>query len=171
VLANVDVSTVLISNGVPVIAERAMWFPGPAMSPMFWTEAHVAAGSTTTAARWIVADAYEGGSANVQTFVLVANTSVIDTSIRVRRLDTSGFVLYEGTLRANSRVTLPMRSLYDLFGTSDSDFTMGYPGGVIVESVGPGAAAAQLVVERSTYWDAAGVTWAAGTNVLATPVP
>ena len=63
-----------------------------------------------------------------------------------------------------------MRSLWDGFGTYDVDFATGYPAGVIVESVGAGPLA-QLVVERSTYWDAGGVTWAAGTNVLATPIP
>jgi hypothetical protein len=38
--------------------------------------------------------------------------------------------------------------------------------GVIVESLG--ASPAQLVVERAMYSDALGVTWAAGTNALAT---
>jgi hypothetical protein len=29
----------------------------------------------------------------------------------------------------------------------------------------------EIVVERSIYWDAAGVTWAGGTNVVATRLP
>jgi hypothetical protein len=171
VLTNVDVSTVLTSvNAVPIIAERAMWFPGPAITPLFWTEAHVSAGSTETAARWVVADAYEGGPANVQTFVLVANTSNVDARVQFRYLNTYGYVQLEHIVPANSRFTLPVRSLHTGFGTYDSDFTSGHPVGLIVESVGPDPVA-QIVVERSTYWDALGVTWAAGTNVLATPVP
>ena len=30
---------------------------------------------------------------------------------------------------------------------------------------------AQSVVERSMYWDAGAVTWAAGTSVVGTPIP
>jgi hypothetical protein len=173
VLANVDVSTVLTStNGVPIVAERAMWFPGPAFTPLFWTEAHVSAGVTQTAARWVVADAYEGGPNNVQSFVLIANTSDVEESIRVQRLLDGGppEYLYQGVIPANSRLTLPMRNLYSGFDTPDSEFMTERPGGVLVESLGPGPVA-QLVVERSTYWNAGGVTWAAGVNVLATPVP
>jgi hypothetical protein len=173
VLANVDVSTVLTStNGVPIVAERAMWFPGPAFTPLFWTEAHVSAGVTQTATRWVVADAYEGGPNDVQSFVLIANTSDVEGSIRVQYLHDGGspYYLYQGVIPANSRLTLPMRNLYTGFGTTDSDAIVGRPAGVLVESLGTGTVA-QLVVERSTYWNAGGVTWAAGVNVLATPVP
>jgi hypothetical protein len=38
--------------------------------------------------------------------------------------------------------------------------------GAVVESLG--ATPAQIVVERAQYWDANGVSWAAGTNALAT---
>jgi hypothetical protein len=41
--------------------------------------------------------------------------------------------------------------------------------GVTVESLG--ATPAQLVVERAMYSDAGGVTWAAGSNALATRLP
>jgi hypothetical protein len=49
-------------------------------------------------------------------------------------------------------------------GLSDSRF------GVLAESIDT-APLAQLVVERAMYWNAGGVTWAAGTNLLATPLP
>ena len=46
-LANTAVSTILEStNGVPVIAERSMWWP--ANSPAGWHEAHNSAGATDT---------------------------------------------------------------------------------------------------------------------------
>jgi hypothetical protein len=42
-------------------------------------------------------------------------------------------------------------------------------------NVGPAgqeaAPPAQLVVERAMYWDAAGTVWAAGANLLGTPIP
>ena len=40
--------------------------------------------------------------------------------------------------------------------------------GSLIESLGD--APAQIVVERAMYWNADGVTWAAGTNALATKV-
>ena len=43
------------------------------------------------------------------------------------------------------------------------------PFGVLVESLG--AEPAPLVVEGSYYWNAGGRVWAAGGNVLATPLP
>ena len=42
--------------------------------------------------------------------------------------------------------------------------------GAIVESIGS-APVAQLVVERAMYWNSGSEIWAAGTNLLATPVP
>jgi hypothetical protein len=42
--------------------------------------------------------------------------------------------------------------------------------GVVVESVET-TPLADLVVERAMYWNAGGEIWAAGTSLLATPVP
>ena len=44
--------------------------------------------------------------------------------------------------------------------------TAGTRFGAIVESLG--STPAQIVVERAMYWDANGVIWAAGTDLLAT---
>ena len=62
---------------------------------------------------------------------------------------------------ANSRTTVPMHDRSGLVGRRF---------GAIVESVGP-APLADLVVERAMYWNAGSEIWAAGTNLLATPVP
>jgi hypothetical protein len=64
-------------------------------------------------------------------------------------------------LAPNSRTTVPLHA------------TTGFENrryGVIVESIDT-APLAQLVVERAMYWNSGGVVWAAGTNLLATPVP
>ena len=56
-LANAALSCAITStNGVPIVVERSMWFPGPAVTPTFWTEAHNSAGATSTATRWVLAD-------------------------------------------------------------------------------------------------------------------
>jgi hypothetical protein len=52
-LANTAVSTTLRSlNGVPIVVERAMWWPDGR-----WYEAHSSAGATTTGTKWALAEA------------------------------------------------------------------------------------------------------------------
>ncbi len=68
----------------------------------------------------------------------------------------------EYIVAANSRFNVPVGTEFALApGTRFS---------VIVESRPHGlpASAAQIVVERAMYWNAGGVTWAAGSNLLAT---
>ena len=87
-LADTAVSTSLQStNGVPIIAERAMWWPhGQA-----WHEAHNSAGLTVTGTRWGLADGERGaGDEDTQTDILVANTSATAAALRVTVLLESG---------------------------------------------------------------------------------
>ena len=80
-LADTAVSIAIQStNGVGIIAERAMWWPhGQA-----WHEAHNSAGSTVTGIRWAVADGEQGqGDDATQTYILVANTSTAAAQLRV----------------------------------------------------------------------------------------
>jgi len=60
-LADTAVSTIVESTaGVPIIVERAMWWPGPTSAT--WTEAHDSAGSTVTGEVWALAEGEQGGS-------------------------------------------------------------------------------------------------------------
>ena len=141
--------------------------PGPAVSPNFWTEAHNSTGTTSTATRWVLADGEAGGSRGTQTFVLIANTSGTAGTVRITVLpDTPAAgggapVVLTVTVPPNSRTTVPMN---DIPGLAETRF------GAIIESIDT-APLAQLVVERAMYWNAGGEIWAAGTNLLATPVP
>jgi hypothetical protein len=167
-LDNVAVSCAITStNAVPIVVERAMWFPGPTISPNFWTEAHNSPGVTTTARRWVLADAESGGAKATQTYVLIANTSSTAGQARLTFLPDPTFVggplpqPYTVDLPANSRTTIPFHSILGV--------GVDYRFGLLVESVG--TTPADLVVERAMYWNAGGETWAAGTNLLATPIP
>jgi hypothetical protein len=156
-LADTAVSIkVQVTNGVGIIAERSMWWPhGQA-----WYEAHNSAGATATGSKWAVADGEQGAGAEAtQTFLLIANTSPFGGTLRVSvLLETGPPLIREYTVRANSRFNVPV----------GSDFALppGTRFGAIVESLG--ATPAQIVVERAMYWNAAGVIWAAGSNILAT---
>ena len=61
------------TNGVPIIVERAMWWPGPTAAT--WQEAHNSPGATTTGTRWALAEGEAGGPRQTETYILIANTS------------------------------------------------------------------------------------------------
>ncbi|MFN8060635.1 MAG: CAP domain-containing protein [Vicinamibacterales bacterium] len=147
-------TTIESTNGVPVIVERSMWWPGPTSAT--WQEAHNSPGSTQAGSKWATGEGETGGATNVQTFVLIANTGSAAATVRVTLL------LEQGTnpskdfvIPAHGRFTVSAR---DEFPSVSGRF------GTLVESVG---GAASLVVERAMYSDAPGIPWAAGTNALA----
>jgi hypothetical protein len=162
-LTNVAVSTTVTStNGVPIIVERTMWWPGPAMTANFWIEAHNSPGATQTGTRWALAEGEVGGSQNAETDILIANTSAIAGQARV--------TLYfeDGTSTVRTIGLLP-RSRTNVAVSSVFAEAAGRRFASIVESLG--AAPAQIVVERAMYRSPGGATWAAGTNALATRLP
>ena len=167
-LASANVScAITATNAVPIVVERSMWFPSPAVATNFWTEAHNSPGATATATRWVLADGEAGGARGTQTYLLIANTSATPGRVRITELVDSPApppvpaTGYAQTLDLlpNSRTTVALHEKMP-----NRRF------GVVVESVET-TPLADLVVERAMYWNAAGEIWAAGTNLLATPVP
>ena len=159
-LSDTAVATAVRStNGVPVIVERAMWWPG---SSATWQEAHGAAGSVSTAPRWALAEGEVGGPRGVDTYVLIANTSAAVGPVRVT-------LVFEDGTRAARTFTVLARSRLNVDARAEFPEAADRRFGVVVESVG--VAPLALVVERAQYWDALGQRWAAGTNALGTPLP
>ena len=160
-LANVALSTRIRStNDVPIIVERAMWWPGPTSAT--WHEAHNSPGEVTTGTRWAMAEGEVGGPLTTETYVLIANTSAFAASIRAT-------VLFEdGTAPISRDYAVGASARFNIAPAADEFFpeTRGKRFGMLIESLG--ATPAQIVVERATYSDAGGVHWAAGTNALAT---
>ena len=162
-LVNADLSTTITStNGVPIIVERAMWWPGP--TPATWAEAHNSSGSTATGTKWALADGEMGGTRGVETYITIANTSAFAGQAKVTLYFEDGGPAVETTvaLPAQSRTNVyPPQSFPSAFSAgSDRRFAS------VIESLG--TAPAQIVVERSMYSNAGVVHWAAGTNALAT---
>ncbi len=157
-LAKTAVSATLTStNDVPVIVERAMWWPRP--SP-FWMEAHNSAGVTATGTVWGLAEGEVGGPFTTETYILIANTSSFAGTARVTLVVEGGApYVVDVPLPANSRTNVPV--IEEWFpGITGKRF------GALIESLGD--APAQIVVERAMYSDANGVHWAAGTSATAT---
>jgi hypothetical protein len=155
-LADTAVSTTVeVTNGVPIIVERAMWWPGPNASD--WTEAHNSAGATAAGTAWALAEGEQ--SATTDTYVLIANTSPTAGAARVT------LVFEDGTTAAR-QVALAPSSRTNVNVAVDFPEASGRRFSTIVESLG--TAPAEIVVERAMYTSTGGVTWAAGTNALAT---
>jgi hypothetical protein len=160
-LANAALSTIVTStNGVPIVVERAMWWPGGAQGP--WYEGHNSAGATTTGTAWALADGEVGGSAGASTYILIANTGSATASIRVTiYLEGGGTQVRSYTVAPHSRFNVDVASA---FGSAVTNTRMG----ALVESLG--TSPAPIVVERAMYTNAGGRVWAAGTNALATRI-
>lgn len=158
-LSDTAVSTTLTSlNGVTFIAERATWWPGAIAT---WHEAHNSAGSVGPAWCWGLAEGEQGGPGNRQTFILIANTAAVSSSVNVQ-------LVFEGGGTSTRTFTVAPKSRFNVDVGVEFPAAAGRRFGALVGcfNVGP-----DLVVERAMYSNASGVVWAAGTNALATPFP
>lgn len=137
-----------------IVAERAMWWRGPAGGA--WVEGHSELGATGTAVKWLAAHVHESA------FLLIANTSATPGVVRVTMYAPNGIGAAETTiaLPPDSRTTFwPVQAFPALPPNRYS---------ARIESLSQGGTpAAELVVERASY--APGLT--AGSVFLATPVP
>ena len=157
-LANTAVAMrVSSTNAVPIIVERSMWWPQPT-----WYEAHNAPGTTAAGTRWALAGGVVGGPSNAETYVLIANTGSAAGTARV-------WVYLEDGIGVGQEVSLPAESRTNVAISTFAPVTVGQRFSVLVESLGPSPA--PIVVERAMYDSPGGVTWAAGTAVVATRLP
>lgn len=156
-LADTPVSVVLQTIGQgEIVAERAMWWPGV---PGSWTEAHVAAGATTAARRWVSSEGQQDDTHD--TYILVANPQPAAATVRLTLMFEEGqAVVREFSLAGNSRTNVSVGAEFP--GAAGRLFS------TLVEVIEPGL---EVVVERALYGDADGQHWAAGASALATRVP
>ena len=175
-LANAAVSTIMKStNGVGIIVERAMWWPGPSFGT--WTEAHNSPGVTQTGTAWALAEGQSGGPGDWETYVLIANTSAYAGAARVT-------LHYEGQPAETESIEIPLgaSSRRTVAVNWEPGFTKqrNRRYGVVVEALATnGGDVPQIVVERAMYSSDSGHTfqsdfaptmpyWSAGTNAVAT---
>jgi hypothetical protein len=156
VLADTAVSVTLRStNEVPIVVERAMWWPG---SSATWQEAHNSPGAVASGTRWALAEGEVGGPADADTYVLIANVSPSAGQVRVT-------LLFEDATTLTREFAVAGQSRFNVWVRAEFPQAYGRRFGVVVESAG--GTPAQLVVERAMYGNALGTQWAAGTNALA----
>jgi len=147
-------TTVTSTNGVPIVVERAMYWPGGFFD---YYEGHTSVGTTQTARRWAIAGG--DGDPATSTYVLLANTENRPGQAQLRIMSPSGFVpalQRVVNLPPDSRTTVQLTGMPARYG-------------VLVTSIG--TSPVQLVVENAVYRNFAGQFWASGANALATPLP
>jgi hypothetical protein len=162
-------ATITSTNAVPIVVERAMWWPSPN-----WYEGTVTAGTTTSAARWALAGGFVDQQPETETYLLIANPGAVAANVTID-VGASGQIadpLVPSRLACRVTVPVPARGRYTtgLKGLCPALQTDNLPGAMhvagTIESDGP-----PIVVERSTYWSAGGQFWAAGASTLLTPLP
>ncbi|MFN8059071.1 MAG: glycosyl hydrolase [Vicinamibacterales bacterium] len=160
-LADTAVSTIVEStNGVPVLAERAMWWPGPTATT--WYEAHNSPGATTTGTKWAIAEGEVGGDRSAETYLLIANTSPRSAAARVT-------LYFENGTQVAKTFGIVASSRFNVNVAAEFPTSAGRRFGATIESLG--SPPADLVVERATYESGGVRHWNAGTNALATKLP
>jgi hypothetical protein len=163
-LLSTPVSVIVEStNSVPVVVERAMWWPHGN-----WYEASLSAGVTATGTKWAFAEGEKSTIATTvtnktQTYVLIANTDLTTAAtVTVTLLRETGAPLTTTVpVPAKSRRTVDLASAFP--GLVDGLY------GIVVESNG-----VPIVAERAIYSTIDGVTYAAGATSVGTnlaPVP
>lgn len=162
-LADTAVSMALTStNGVPILVERAMWWPGTIET---WVEGHNSRGAIKAGEKWGLADGQVGGALGIETYVLIANTSPFAAAVRAT-------VVFDDGTTATQTYAVPASSRFNVpVGLFFPD-TTGRRFGVVVESLPSLGGTAQIVVERASYNDATvggeKIAWAAGGNAFGT---
>jgi hypothetical protein len=147
-----------VTSDQPVIVERSQYWPHGD-----WYESHTSAAARTTALTWGIAEGRVGGSNSAQTYILIANPDPsVGADITATFLRTDGTTLVKHyTVNPSSRFNIGITGVP---GASDVPELTSEFFGVTIESTIP------VVVEHSIYFDANGVTWAAGANALGTPL-
>jgi WD40-like Beta Propeller Repeat len=166
-LAATSVSSAVTStNAVPIVVERAMWWPSPA-----WYEGHLTAATNETATTWVLADGRVGTAFDRNTYVLVANPG--DTVARVTFTLAGHFSDGSSSQPIGCPLTVDVgphsRYTADLKALCGVDHLVAIGGGSVagtISSDGPG-----IVVERSTYESDGTQFWAAGSSTLLTKLP
>jgi subtilisin-like proprotein convertase family protein len=155
-LANTPVSTTIVSD-VGIIAERSMYWPDISSG---WREAHNSVGVTEATLRWGVADGRIGGPRGYATYILLANPNSASAEVQV--------AFMKGGVRGPSQTfVLAPTSRHNVWVNND------FP------ALGDGLFSAEvrvlnyqpIVVEKAMYWNSGAEIWAAGTGVVATPLP
>jgi autotransporter-associated beta strand protein len=154
-LASVAVATTVTAS-LPIIVERSQYWPDPAPA---WYEAHNSFGVTSAGTKWGLAEGRVGGDDAAQTYILLANPGFVAAEVEITFLRENGAPVTKSfTVEPRTRFNVAV-------GSASVPEITNERFGAVIESDTP------IIVERALYWDAANLTWAAGSNATATRLP
>jgi hypothetical protein len=148
-----------ITSDIPIVTERSMyWASKPDVA--LWSEGHHSFGVDQAAPRWALAGGLVGGANASQTYILLANPWTAAANVTVTYLrEGEAPIVRAYVVPPTTRYTIAVsQSVPELAGSSF--------GAAIAVTNG-----LTITVERSTYWNANGVFWTAGTNAAGTRIP
>jgi hypothetical protein len=156
-LAAAPAVSTTVTADVPVVSERAMYWPGDFSQ---WFEAHDSFGVTATATKWGLAEGRVGGADGADTFILLANATGTPADVQITYLRESGSPVVKSyavgaTSRLNVWVNVEVPELVNEAFGALVEVTNGVP----------------IAVERALYNASGGVVFAAGTNATAVRLP
>jgi hypothetical protein len=151
--------SVTVTSDQPIVVERSMyWATAEGESP--WGEAHNSFGVTAPAPRWALAEGRAGGPLEFRSYLLIANPGGTPTTATVTYLPETGAAITRTyAVGATSRATIDVGS--------DVPSLVGQRFGASISASGD----VPIVVERSMYWNGAGLFWSGGTNAIGIPLP
>ncbi|BCS31655.1 hypothetical protein TBR22_A08580 [Luteitalea sp. TBR-22] len=146
-----------VTSDLPVVAERAMYWPGSALT---WSGTHASGGQASPGLRWGVATGAGSLTGAAEHFVLVANPDPArEAVVRVRYFGSGQVVQQEYTVPPGSRFTLWLPTMVPELGSMPYGTELTSTNGVPV------------LVESALYWNTAETRWRAGANLPATRLP
>ena len=145
------------TNGVPIAAERAMWGGGQP-----FIDGHASPGIGTPSIRWGLNGGEASSAAGSDTYILIVNPTMTDTTARIT------LFFEDGTASPPRTVPVPAERRVNVSAASMFPEANAKRFSMLVESIGAGTPA--LVVERSTY-TSPGSVWRASSNEPGTPIP
>jgi subtilisin-like proprotein convertase family protein len=149
----------LITSDRPIVAERSVYWP-TAEGAEPWGESHSSFGAATAAPRWALAEGRSGGALGFHTYVLLGNPGSQPAQTTVQFVPDSGTPVVKTYLvPAMSRLTIDV--------TADAPELQNHSFITLIGTTGD----IPIVVERSMYWNGAGLTWSGGSNAGATRLP
>jgi hypothetical protein len=158
----------LVTSDRPIVAERSVYWP-TAEGAQPWGESHVSHGVEAPGSRWALAEGRSGGALNFHSYIQIMNFGDQPAETTVEFLPTTTTVnpsVHPGAPIVKTYTVAP-RSRFTLDVTTEVPELDGKSFGTVISTAGN----VPIVVERSLYWDGAGLMWSGGSNAAATRLP
>jgi hypothetical protein len=164
-----DEFALIVGSDVPIVAERAMYWLG---APGPWADGTSSLGTSGTGLRWGFAEGRVGGPLNFHTYLRIFNptrdpSKTANVNVTFIQDDGSTIVRSYSVPALNYYPTRRAQRPFINIDVNEIPELAGHAFGTLIESTN----GIEITTERSMYWDANGVFWAAGITTAGTRLP